>query len=40
MIIEIVIFAAGVLTGWIIFEKPEKARNAWDWVKGQFSKDE
>jgi len=39
MIIEIGIFVAGVFTGWIIFEKPEKARNAWNWVKGKFTKD-
>lgn len=38
--IEIGIFALGVLTGWIVFEKPEKVRNAWDWVKGKFKKGE
>ena len=31
---ELAIFAAGVFTGWVIFEKPEFARNAADWVKG------
>ncbi len=28
------VFGLGFATGWILFEKPEVARNAWDKVKG------
>jgi hypothetical protein len=30
------VFGLGFATGWILFEKPEVARNAWDWVKAKF----
>lgn len=32
----LVIFFAGVGTGWVFFEKPEWVRQAYAWVKSKF----
>lgn len=29
------VFGLGFVSGWLLFEKPELVRNAWDWVKGK-----
>jgi hypothetical protein len=38
MFCVVAVFLLGFACGWVLFEKPEMAREAWQWVKEKVSK--